>query len=71
MLCSQDVPTFGSLYNFDIHEPIFGIFGRNVNKKVSNQMALHLPPIPNNATSLQNDKPEIGSISSTYLFLLI
>jgi len=34
-------------YNFDVHERILTIFGRNVSEKVRNQMMLYFPTSPN------------------------
>jgi len=36
-----------SCYNFDVHQLILIIFGRNVAKKVSSQMVLYFPTSPN------------------------
>jgi len=36
-----------SCYNFDTHEPILIIFGKNVTQRVSNEKMLHFPTSPN------------------------
>jgi len=49
-------------YNFDMHQPILIIFGRNVEKKVSSQIYFIFPPHITIASALPGEKkPEIDS----------
>jgi len=44
---SQKNDTALACYNFDMHQPILILFGRNVAKKVRSQMVLYLSASPN------------------------
>ena len=44
---SQKNDTALACYNFDMHQQILILFGRNVAKKVRSQMVLYLPNSPN------------------------
>jgi len=58
----KNVTTF-SCYNFDEHELILKIFGRNVTENVGNQKMLYLPHHLTNASALpeETENPEIAS----------
>ena len=47
-----------SCYNFDIHESMLIIFGRNATEKVSNQKMLCFPPHLTNDSALPTENPE-------------
>ena len=45
--CVSKNDTALACYNFDMHQPILIIFGRNVAKKVRSQMVLYFSTSPN------------------------
>jgi len=54
ILCPKN-DTSLSCYNFDVHEPILIIIGKNVNEKVSNQNVFIVPPHLTSACALPGE----------------